>query len=139
MAPYENLGRFYRVPFKSLFRVHINGCLCVSEFLTKLILNCHSKASRYTASSCMDHDNARFWIGSKKIWDAQIYLAKNLSCKFFFDVLAFALLSNSTSSDFELHEFSIPPKTWISRPYCIHFQWKLSTVIATKKTLEVCA
>ena len=34
------------------------------------------------------------WIGSKKIWDEQIYVVKNLCCMFF-DVLAFALLSNS--------------------------------------------
>ena len=24
-APYKNMGRFYRVPFKSLLRVHIKG------------------------------------------------------------------------------------------------------------------
>ena len=27
----------------------------------------YSKASRYTASSCTDLDNARFWIGSKNL------------------------------------------------------------------------
>ena len=40
------------------------------------------KASRYTALSCMDLYNACFWIGSKKIWDTQIYVVKTLSCTF---------------------------------------------------------
>ena len=31
----------------------------------------YSKASRYTASRYTDLDNARFWIGSKNIWDAR--------------------------------------------------------------------
>ena len=34
----------------------------------------YSRASRYTASSCTDLDNARFWIGSKKIWDARFLI-----------------------------------------------------------------
>ena len=33
----------------------------------------YSKASRYTASSCTDLDHARFWIGSKKIWDTRFF------------------------------------------------------------------
>ena len=40
----------------------------------------YRKASRYTASSCTDLDNARFLIGSKKIRDARIYVVKTLSC-----------------------------------------------------------
>ena len=63
-------------------------------------------SKKYTASSCTDLDNARFWIGSKKIWDAQ-NVVKILSWTFF-DVLAFALLSNSSCMS-----FSIPPKTCI--------------------------
>ena len=43
----------------------------------------YSKALRYTASSCTDLDNARFWIGSKKIWDARIYVVKTLNCTVF--------------------------------------------------------
>ena len=43
----------------------------------------YSKASRYTASRCTDLDNARFWIGSKKIWDERIYVVKTLSCTYF--------------------------------------------------------
>ena len=31
----------------------------------------YSKASRYTASSCTDLAGARFWIGSKNLWDAR--------------------------------------------------------------------
>ena len=33
----------------------------------------YSKASRYTTSSCTDLDNAHFWIGSQKIWDARFF------------------------------------------------------------------
>ena len=51
--------------------------------LLVIIYKDYSKASRYTASSCMDLDNARFWIGSKKIWDARIYVVKTLSCTVF--------------------------------------------------------
>ena len=42
---------------------------------TKLTGRCYSMASRYT-----DLDNARFWIGSKKIWDARIYVVRALRC-----------------------------------------------------------
>ena len=45
-----------------------------------LSITVYSKASRYTASSYTDLDNARFWIGSKKIWDAQIYVVETLNC-----------------------------------------------------------
>ena len=38
----------------------------------------YSKASRYTALSCTDLGNARF--RHKKIWDAQIYEVKTLTC-----------------------------------------------------------
>ena len=34
----------------------------------------YSRASRYTASSCTDLDNARFWIGSKKFWDTRFLM-----------------------------------------------------------------
>ena len=43
----------------------------------------YSKASRYTASSCTDLAGARFWIGSKKIWDERIYEVKTLSSTVF--------------------------------------------------------
>ena len=43
----------------------------------------YSKASRYTASSCTVLNNAGFRIGSKKIWDAQIYVLKTLCCTVF--------------------------------------------------------
>ena len=43
---------------------------------------------------------------------------KKVSCTFF-DDLAFALLSNSSCTNFELQEFSIFQKMCISRPYCI--------------------
>ena len=51
---------------------------------TKLVkYSGYSKASRYTASSCTDLDNARFWIGSKKNWDERIYVVKTLSSTVF--------------------------------------------------------
>ena len=63
----------------------------------------YSKASRYTASSCTDLDNARFWIGSKKIWEARFLTKKiwearflincYLRCMFFYRLLL------------EMHEF----------------------------------
>ena len=40
----------------------------------------YSKASRYTASSCMDLNNVRFWIGSKKFWNAWIYIVRTFRC-----------------------------------------------------------
>ena len=43
----------------------------------------YSKASRYTALSCTDLAGARFWIGSKKIWDERIYEVKTLSSTLF--------------------------------------------------------
>ena len=43
----------------------------------------YSKASRYTASSCTDLAGARFWIGSKRIRDEQIYVVKTLSSTVF--------------------------------------------------------
>ena len=43
----------------------------------------YSKASRYTASSCTDLADARFWIGSKNIWAERIYVVKTLSSTVF--------------------------------------------------------
>ena len=40
------------------------------------------KTSRYTASSCTDLDNARFWIGSKKFWDARSLIIFTLAAGF---------------------------------------------------------
>ena len=42
----------------------------------------YSKASKYTASSCTDLDNARFWIGSKKFWDARFWTILPLAARF---------------------------------------------------------
>ena len=42
----------------------------------------YSKASRYTASRCTDLDNARFWIGSKNIWDARFCTFLHVFCTF---------------------------------------------------------
>ena len=49
------------------FFTYTNKKSPISMFFT------YSKASRYTASSCTDLDSARFWIGSKKIWDARFF------------------------------------------------------------------
>ena len=84
-----------------------------------VLLLWYSKASRYTALSCTDLADARFWIGSKIIWDKRIYLVKAR----FSDHLAFTLLSNKSCTNFELHEFFFPPKTCISRPYCSGYRW----------------
>ena len=56
----------------------------------------YSKASRYTASSCTDLDNARFWIGSKNIWDAH-FLNCYLRCTFL----------NRVQKKFEMHVFIV--------------------------------
>ena len=42
----------------------------------------YSKASRYTASSCTDLDNTRFWIGSKNFWDARFLTIFPLAARF---------------------------------------------------------
>ena len=49
-------------------------------------------------------DSARFWIGSKKIWDAQIYLVKTLSYTFYW--CSCICLIKLSCMNFELHEFS---------------------------------
>ena len=69
----------------------------------------YSKASRYTASSCTDLADARFWIGSKNIWAEQIYVLKPWATRFF-DDLAFTLLNKKSCTNFELHEFFLSPK-----------------------------
>ena len=42
----------------------------------------YSKASRYTASSCTDLAGARFWIGSKNVWDARFYTFLHVFARF---------------------------------------------------------
>ena len=56
-----------------------------SKTLQQLKFLTYSKASRYTASSCTDLDNARFWIGSKKPWDARFLINCYLRCTFFWE------------------------------------------------------
>ena len=77
-----------------------------------------SKASRYMAFSCTDLDNARFWLGSKKVLDKQIYVVKTLHCMFLYD-LAFALSSNSSCTNFELHEFFHSSKKRASQGFTV--------------------
>ena len=55
----------------------------------------YSRASRYTASSCTDLDNARFWIESKKTWDARIYVVSTFRCTNFWAALFFLSYTNS--------------------------------------------
>ena len=73
--PFYFLGESWVVLFSSVicenwrssaFKICGSFLGCISNFS-------YSEASRYTASSCTDLDNARFWIGSKKIWDARIF------------------------------------------------------------------
>ena len=82
--------------------------LCVARRLALLTL-LYSKASRYTALSYTGLADAQFLIGSKYIWDTQIYVLQTLSCTFF-DDFALALLNNSSCSNFELHRFFLVPK-----------------------------
>ena len=73
------------------------------------LISSYSKASRYTASSCTDLAGALFWIGFKNIWAEWIYVVKPWAARFF-DDLAFALLSNSSFTNFELHKYFHSPK-----------------------------
>ena len=66
------------------------------------------------ASSCTDLAGARFWIGSRKIWDEQSYVVKPWGAQFF-DHLAFTLLSNKSCTNFELHKFFLSPKKCASQ------------------------
>ena len=63
----------------------------------------HSKALICTVFSCKGLADARFLIGSKKVWDTQIYLVKTLSYTFFY-LVALTLFSNSSCTNFELHK-----------------------------------
>ena len=89
-----------------------------------VLLLWYSKASRYTALSCTDLADARFWIGSKIIWDKRIYLVKAR----FSDHLAFTLLSNKSCTNFKLHKFFLSPQKRSSpgltvfdfEPFCPH-------------------
>ena len=60
---------------------HIFANTTSSHYLLLCILY-YSKASRYTASSCTDLDSARFWIGSKKTWDARFWIIFTLAARF---------------------------------------------------------
>ena len=85
----------------------------------------YSKALRYTALSCTDVADTRFWIGSQIIWDQRIFVVRTLRCtKFemnesmkwkplaarFSDHLAFTLLNNKSCTNFEQHGLFLPPK-----------------------------
>ena len=73
----------------------------------------------FNTSSYTDLDNARFWVGSKRFWDARIYVAKTLGWTVFWCSCLCLISSKSSYTNFELHKFSILLKTCISRPYCI--------------------
>ena len=62
-----------------VYRVHQGNQLQHSGWK----FNIYRKALRYTASSCTDLSGARFWMGSKKIWDEWIYEVKTLSSTIF--------------------------------------------------------
>ena len=93
-------ARFYRISYKSAKNGHdakrdkgyygqiqniIQQLWHDVFFFQKSDLNEYSKASRYTASSCTDLDNARFCIGSKKQWDARFLKNCCLRCTFFWE------------------------------------------------------
>ena len=81
----------------------------------------YSRASRYTAISCTDLDNARFWIGSKTFWDAR-----------FFDKLLLEMHEFLRSTIFlELHSFS-----W-SCIFMIFFYQLCSSVISLHCMLKI--
>ena len=56
----------------------------------------HSKASRFTASSCTDLAGAHFWIGSKNSWDEWIYVVKTLSSTVFWSSCLHSILIKVT-------------------------------------------
>ena len=90
------LGKYLVGPFSiSICHAFSGSCMHVTVFSTfwiwtkslfleyLLLVPMYSKASWYTASRCTELDNAHFWIGSKKIWDAQIYVVKTVICTVF--------------------------------------------------------
>ena len=69
----------------------------------------YSKALNYTSLSYTGLADAHFLIVSYKDWDKRIYAVKSLSYMFI-DTFAVTLLSNSSCTNFEVHEFFHSPK-----------------------------
>ena len=70
----------------------------------------HSKALICTVFSCTGLADARFLIGSKKVWDTQIYLVKTLSYTFFFILLPSPYLVIQVARILSYISFFIHPK-----------------------------
>ena len=62
------------------------------------------------AFSCTDLDNARFWLGSKKVLDKQIYLVKTSHCTVFFMILPLPYQVTQVAQILSSTSFSIPQK-----------------------------
>ena len=91
----------------------------------------YSKASIYTTSSCTDLDNAHFLNRDQKILRCTNLCSENLKLHgFFFDDLAFALLSiNSRCMNFELYKFFHSPQN-VHLKALLYFKINLSESLA---------
>ena len=65
----------------------------------------YSKASRYTASSCTDLDSTRFWIGSKKPWDARFLINCYEMHVFWEERILMNIFFSCTDFGFKVHMF----------------------------------
>ena len=59
------------------------GLNCPCFFNSQFWETLHSKASSYTASNNTGLADAHYLVGSKVIWDTQIYVMKTISCTVF--------------------------------------------------------
>ena len=62
VAPYKNLGRFYRVPFKSLLRVQIKRAIILHEPRkeSNMVKSCYGKIGCGVLSSVLQNQLLRF-------------------------------------------------------------------------------
>ena len=70
----------------------------------------YSRALSSTASSCTDLEDARFWIGSKNIWDERIYVVKNLSSTVFWSSCFYSMKLQKLHEFWAALFFSFPKK-----------------------------
>ena len=80
----------------------------------------YSRALSCTASSCMDLEDARFWIGSKNIWDARFLMNCYLRCTDFW----FCLKTNWDARFLVIYQISNSNLKWNLMPassFCCRF------------------
>ena len=77
----------------NFYLINVDKKLTFMDYLSTYLM--YSKASRYTASSCTDLDNARFWIRSKKNWVRNLrstnFLDEQILIIFLFSSMIFPL------------------------------------------------